>query len=453
MPVGFGHGPFGHFPFGGVHWARRVTVDAVPTSYIEDDNDPELDPQQPLQKLLEVFQEVAEPIRRKIDRLLDLRDPTRIPFVFTPGTFLDFRVGDVVLTKAMSLSGRATFAQGSAQVVGQGTKFTSELYRGALVRAAGAAVSVRVLDVLDDTHATLSSGYVGNSAQLVEVAREQDRGTVLFVRPYTAGPIPDGEDLPDPQALTTRDTRIVVALQVPDRVTPGPSDYIILDSTQLDWLPVLGIRDLTAATALGAELGVEVDEADEEAISRSAMANAPQFLPLRGAAKGYQVLGRIYGYDVTVKPLWAYDTGLYSTLDLAQVGDVFEIVVAGQSVWVASVPPGTAPGVAPDEESLDYVKTHRLLVVIEALSRGQGAGAGVDRIVQRLVQVKPHHVDLIRVAFRRTFDVDFRMKIEAFTVESGETTVPFGYDFDRVAADETGVDRAPAVGRDGDGNQ
>jgi hypothetical protein len=77
-----------------------------------------------------------------------------------PGTSLD-----------TNCTGTATFTNGSYDVVGVGTAFTTELSRYYMVRRTGdnASYAVRISDVVDDTHLVLAEPYAGTTGSAVPI--------------------------------------------------------------------------------------------------------------------------------------------------------------------------------------------------------------------------------------------------------------------------------------------
>jgi hypothetical protein len=58
---------------------------------------------------------------------------------------------------------------------------------------------------------------------------------------------------------------------------------------------------------LGKDFGIEIDQHEAEAFQRSAVRDVVQWLDLKGAAKAYDILGKISGYRVTPLGLWRVD--------------------------------------------------------------------------------------------------------------------------------------------------
>lgn len=527
--TGFGHGFFGHFPFGHVEWAKRVLTDVVPEVHISRDNEQAA---RPLQTFLEVCREVVEGVRTKNDDFLDLRDPLVVPFGLIPSTFGQAKVDDQILTVSRKLSGQMTFTNGSNVVTGVGTAFTQELIQGLAISPDVASPRSRVATIVSDTSLTMADAWIGptvttdDGAGLVVV----DRGVVTYVSRFTA---PLASELPEPASFTTLDTRIVVSLRVIEGQTPVRADYIILDSTQIEQLSWIQIRDTTMAVGLGSDFGISIDDRDDEAVSRSAIANVTQFIPLKGTIKGYDVIGKIYGYDTTVLPLWHVDVSKYDPSYLATHGELFEYPSAGSGVWLTSVAPrflsydevpsdveptdifcddelmlvtfpttvsgftsstvtltgntdivltgwilvcgddrfqlettvtpgvfewnpfvnGTTPtaGAAVLEppchlvEDCDFCKTSKLFVAITPRTITQGTSTTVDRIIERYGEVKPIHVELVRLAFRVNLLVTLNLSV---TIENTATLASFingGHYFDFEAADDLPTDGPLAV--------
>lgn len=369
--VGFGHEEFGEFPFGGAEWAKTVLDDATPQVYIEEDNDQS---GQPLQTLYKVLRQVVEPLRRKIDRLSDLRDPRRVPFTFDVVGFGEFNAGNQALMRSAFLSGAVTFTNGSNVVTGSGSAFASELLIGSAIRPPGTAFQGRVLQIADDGSLVLQDVWPGATVTTDpdEAERVEEIGVVLLARSLND---PLLTDPPFPSSWTTTDTRLVVALPVPENVSRTRSDYVILDSTQVGQLEKTARRDTGLAVALGGDYGVDIDDSDAESVSRSAIANVTQFLPLKGLARSYQILGAVYGFNVEVYPLWLFDMDYYDSLYLAERGYVFEDPI-GSGHWVTSVPPLylTMDELPLDAEPLDIGPLDSELVIY------QGNVVGIDPV-------------------------------------------------------------------------
>lgn len=55
---------------------------------------------------------------------------------------------------------------------------------------------------------------------------------------------------------------------------------------------------------LGGDYGVSIDQHDPEVFQRSMVRNAWQLFGMKGGQKGYEVVGKMAGYDVVALPLW-----------------------------------------------------------------------------------------------------------------------------------------------------
>jgi len=123
-------------------------------------------------------------------------------------------------------------------------------------------------------------------------------------------------------------TGVTVAIVAPsyDAGSPNP----LVAETGLFWelRAATGPSDFTYVTArpdsilrhLARDFGIDIDTQEPEQVQRSWVKNVATWLDLKGTARGYAVIGRVSGFEITTEGLFRVSQGVYDRLpDLYRV--------------------------------------------------------------------------------------------------------------------------------------
>jgi len=99
---------------------------------------------------------------------------------------------------------------------------------------------------------------------------------------------------------------------------------------------------------LGNDYGVEIDQHDPESFQRAIVRNAWQLYAAKGAQRGYEIVGKMAGYDVVAVPLWRLCGDSFDPLAPNQIFEIPE----NSGNYYTNQPP-TRPSF--DDVSLDAV--------------------------------------------------------------------------------------------------
>jgi len=103
-------------------------------------------------------------------------------------------------------------------------------------------------------------------------------------------------------------------------------------------LPATGaatLRPQALIGELGADYGIIVDQHDPEQFQRSSVRNAWQWLAVKGAELGYDIVAKIAGYRVTALPLYRISAGWEASLSPSHV---YEVPI-GSGIWFTDLDP------------------------------------------------------------------------------------------------------------------
>jgi hypothetical protein len=209
---------------------------------------------------------------------------------------------------------------------------------------------------------------------------------------------------------------------------------------------------------LGTTLDVYLDDFEPPEFSRSLVGNAALTFQQKATKNGYKIRGKISGYDVEIINFWKIPQ---ATADIVSGLDPNAIHLyqfppgsGASGIWYTDLPPGTISGVPytsgagdPRGEICDYCLSGYIKIrfILVKVPPGSLEVNFLDRVVQKLEEVKPIHVRRLFIDLEVAFEASVHPIAKLAIGEETRFRGCWGDRYDIWAADRIATDSHPQV--------